>query len=264
MVAPAGAGPPRSEKTAGTASPPDHQSRRHGWLSLGFAALAFLCGLLAGSVFAGVYAGIRGLDLAADEQDFGSFLVSLAGLWVGFLALPLLWARRQGGLDRFLGLSARWVDLPLGVVVGLASTVVTALVSGAALTKREQDALEVIAEEVIDRAVGPVAVTLLVLALCVGTPLAEEVFFRGVLFRGSLQRVSPLWIAVPVAAVVFGLVHYSGDVDSSKVVLVQLGLLSVFGAVLCVLVHRTGRLAASIVAHATFNAVTVVSLLAAR
>jgi membrane protease YdiL (CAAX protease family) len=262
MVAPPGAGSPRADEHAGVTGEDEHD-RRVGWLGLGFAVLCFLCGVLTAGILGATYAGLRGLDLDEAERDFGAFVVGTVGLWMGFLVLPVLWARRTGGPGRSLGLSARWTDLPLGVVVGLGSSVVTALVSANVLNKREQDALEVVAEKVIDRASGPVAVTLLVLVLCFGTPVAEEVFFRGLLFR-SLQRVAPLLIALPVAAVVFGLVHYSGEVDSVKVVLVQLGLLSLFGAALCAVAHRTGRLAASIVAHATFNAVTVVSLLAAR
>lgn len=96
-----------------------------------------------------------------------------------------------------------------------------------------------------------------------GDPLAEEVFFRGLLFR-SLHRVAGLVVAVPLAGLVFGLVHYDPDPVPAVVVAVQLGLLALFGMALCVLVHRTGRLAAGIVAHAAFNSVTVLSILAQR
>lgn len=264
MVAPADTGPDRPAPRAhpGATGADDPGGRRLGWTGLAVTGLSFLCGLLAASILGGVYAAARGLDRAESTRDFGFALVSSAGLWVGFLLLPLLWSQRRGGPRRMLGLSIRWVDVPLGVAVGLASTVVTALVSAAALTQDQQEVLEAKAAEVIDRAQGPAAVVLLVVVLCVVTPLAEEVFFRGMLF-GSLRRL--LWpgAAVLVAGLVFGPVHFGGDTPG-RVVAVQLGLLGLFGVALCALAWRTGRLGASIVAHALFNGITVVSLLAQR
>lgn len=268
MVAPADTGPEpplgdRARPPGPVQAEESPADRRSGWRGLALAAICFLCGLFAASIAGITYAAARGLDQAEAERDLGFALATSAGLWVGFLVLPLVLARRQGGPGRFLGLSATWVDLPLGVGVGLLSTIVTALVSSAILTTRQQDDLEAKAKEVIDRASGPVAVVLLVVALCVVTPLAEEVFFRGLLFR-SLRRVTWVVLAVLMAGVVFGLVHYDGGSSSGVVVAVQLGLLSLFGCALCLLVQRTGRLGASIVAHATFNAVTVISLLSQR
>lgn len=239
----------------------DAGRRRLGLVGLAVAGLSFLCSLLASGLVGGLYAMARGLDQDGARSDLGFALATSVGLWVGFLVLPLVWARRHGGPSPVLGLSARWVDLPLGLAVGLAAAVVTGLVSSVLLTRAQQDTLEAKAEEVVDRASGPVGVVLLVLALCVVTPLAEEVFFRGLLFR-SLHRVTGVVAAALGAGIVFGLVHFSGG--PALVVLAQLGLLGLFGVTLCVLAHRTGRLGASIVAHATFNAVTVVSLLAQR
>ncbi len=70
-----------------------------------------------------------------------------------------------------------------------------------------------------------------------------------------------LAVSVLGAGAVFGLVHFDPAPVPAVVVAMQLGLLAMFGAALCLLVHRTGRLAASIVAHAAFNSVTVVTLL---
>jgi len=244
-------------------APAEDLDRRAGWIGLGVAGLSFLAGLLAASLLGAVYGGARGLDQGAAEGDLGFAVVTAAGLWVGFLVLPLLWARRRGGAARCLGLAARWIDLPLGVAVGLASTFATGIVSAALLTTSQQKALEQKAETLIDRGHGPAAVVVLVVVLCVLTPLAEEVFFRGLLF-GSLRRVTWLGLALVLGGVVFGLVHYDGKPAPGIVVAIQIGMLGLFGLVLCALAHRTGRLAAGIVAHATFNAFTVVTLLARR
>lgn len=257
------------------AAPDDDPDRRRlGWAGLGVAGLAFLGGLLAATLLGALYASARGLDEARADNDLGFAVVTAVGLWVGFLVLPLLWARRQGGPAHYLGLSARWIDLPLGVAVGLASSAVAGIVSSVVLNDSERKALESTAETLVDRARAPAAVGLLVVTLCVLTPLAEEVFFRGLLFR-SLCRVTgaggprPGWkirvaVAVLIGGLVFGVVHYDGKPAAGLVLTLQLGLLGLFGAALCILVHRTGRLGAAVVAHATFNAVTVVTLLSRR
>jgi membrane protease YdiL (CAAX protease family) len=248
---------------ADTAAPADDERsrRRLGWTGLGVASLSFLAGLVSATILGGVYGTARGLDQAAAEGDLGFAVATSVGLWVGFLGIPLLWSRRHGGPARHLGLTARWADLPLGLAAGLGSTIVTGVLSSLLLTTDQQKVLERKAETILDRGQGPGAVVLLVLVLCVFTPLAEEVFFRGLLFR-SLSRVTRLGLALVIAGLVFGLVHYDGKPAPGVVLLVQIGMLGLFGLVLCALAARTGRLAAGIVAHAAFNAVTVITLLA--
>ena len=234
--------------------------RMLGWIGIGVAAFAFLIGLFAASLVGVAWASARGLDPAKAQDELGFSVATSAGLWVGFLVLPVLWSRRHGGPARLLGLRARWVDVPLGLAVGLGSTAVAALASTLVLNAGQQDDLENKARTTVDRASGPVAAVVLVIVLCVLTPLAEEIFFRGLLFR-SLHRVAGLAVSVLGAGAVFGLVHFDAAPVPAVVVAMQLGLLAGFGAALCLLVHRTGRLAASIVAHAAFNSVTVITLL---
>lgn len=267
MVTAADTGPERPASTSGGA--PDGPStgeavarRRLGWMGLGVTGISFLCGLMAASILGAVYAGARGLDQAESEGDLGFAVVTSAGLWVGFLVLPIVWSLGRGGPARVVGLSVRWVDLPAGLAAGVASTVVTALVSSVLLTKDQQDALEAKAVELVDRAQGPVAVGVLVVMLCVLTPIAEETFFRGMLF-GSVRRLMWPVAAVLVAGSAFGPVHYAAGTPG-RVLAVELSLLGLFGVVLCALALRTGRLGASIVAHAVFNGITVVSLLVQR
>ncbi len=265
MAAPADAAPapPRADTALGPAADraQDPARRLVGWAGLGVAALSFLSGLFVATALGALYAGARGFDQSEATADLGFSLVTSAGLWVGFLVLPVLWSRRHGGPARLLGLSARWSDVPLGLAVGLGSAVATAVVSSALLSTGDREALEAKAEVVVDRAQGPVAVVLLVVALCLVTPLVEETFFRGLLF-GSVNRLVAAVVAVAVAGLAFGPVHLDGGLD--RVALVQIGLLGLFGVALCALASRTGRLGASIVAHATFNSVTVVTLLTQR
>ena len=85
-------------------------------------------------------------------------------------------------------------------------------------------------------------------------PLAEEVFFRGMLQR-TLARSWPAWAAMLATALLFAASHFQG---------VQFPALAAFGLVLSVLAHRTGRLGLCTWAHVGFNATTVALLLAER
>ena len=86
--------------------------------------------------------------------------------------------------------------------------------------------------------------------VCVAAPIAEELFFRGFCFT-ALRR----WIGVAGGAiatgVIFGAIH-AGSADA-----VFLVPLAVFGALLCVLYHRTGSLLPCMVLHALNNALAL-------
>jgi membrane protease YdiL (CAAX protease family) len=101
----------------------------------------------------------------------------------------------------------------------------------------------------------PNGIGLLLLALlvtAVAAPICEEIFFRGMLFRLLRTRV-PLWAAVLVSAVAFGLAHASP--------VVSLALLPTFmfmGIVLALVYVRTGWLTNSILLHGLSNAIATV------
>jgi uncharacterized protein len=102
-----------------------------------------------------------------------------------------------------------------------------------------------------DSAVNLVLVTVLV---CLVAPIAEELFFRGLLFgalRGALG-----WIAAAVVTgIVFGIIHAGG---TDVVFLVPLGVL---GFLLCVLYRRTGSLLPGMGVHAFNNALALAATL---
>lgn len=82
-------------------------------------------------------------------------------------------------------------------------------------------------------------------------PIAEEIFFRGFLFRGFKRWASP-GIAMMLSSVAFGLVH-----------LIPLVMVSTFllGLLLASVVERKGSLTPAIVAHMLFNGVGFAVLL---
>ncbi len=86
---------------------------------------------------------------------------------------------------------------------------------------------------------------LIILAVAVA-PIAEEVFFRGMLYN-ALRRRLPLIVAAPIQAVLFGLVHPFGLADRAGVVLIALAL--------AVFYEWRKTLLAPMLLHAMINAV---------
>jgi CAAX protease family protein len=83
-------------------------------------------------------------------------------------------------------------------------------------------------------------------------PIAEELLFRGVIFRWLWQRLS-FWPAAVASSALFGLAHVW--IDS----IVAAGAM---GLVLAWLYERSRSLAPSILMHQTFNAAIVAAALA--
>jgi membrane protease YdiL (CAAX protease family) len=81
-------------------------------------------------------------------------------------------------------------------------------------------------------------------AIC--APVVEEIFFRGVLYRGLRNRMSIIPAAI-IAGVLFGAVHastYPVDTLAPKMA---------FGVIACLLYERTGSLYPGIVLHALID-----------
>lgn len=191
------------------------------------------------------------------EQDpsLASLVVTLAALWAGLVGTAVVASRLKGrgSLREDYGLRIEARDLVLGLVVGVASQLLlTVLYLPFRLLAPDLDPSEE-AERLLDPVKGP-GLVLLTACLVVGAPLVEELFFRGLLQRALARRFGARW-AVAGSALAFGLTHYQP---------VQLLGLVAFGVVLGLMAVRTGRLGPGVVAHAAFNATTVVILVLLR
>lgn len=206
---------------------------------------------------------LASLVLAASgdhELGLGGKAVSALGLWVGLAGAAVVASRRKGSgrpaVD--FGLGFRPVDLPLGVAAAFAAQfVVLPLVALGLSPLLGHPEVEGPARDLVGSASG-LALPVLVLMVVVGAPLVEELFYRGLLL-GALQARFGGAVAVVGSAVVFGLSHQS-QLPAAAVILMMVSL-GALGAVLGVLALRTGRLGPSIVAHATFNLITVAVVL---
>ena len=174
-------------------------------------------------------------------------------LWAGLLGVPLL-ARRAGLLWREqLGWQMRSVDIALGVGAGLLMqfVLVPLLYLPIFYVFGDLD-VEGPAREMTESANSAFDVAVLVAMTVIAAPLTEELFFRGLLQGALRDRLNSLW-ALLIASAAFAVVHFQ---------VIQFPALMLVGVVNGVLVMRTGRLGAALWAHASFNAVTVVVLMA--
>ena len=217
----------------------------------------FLFGLFAGYSLATLIAAL--FYAATGDEDPGLLGqgVSQAGLWTGMVGAAVMASRKKGAgrLRDDFGFRFKWSDLGVGVLVAVGVQLLLLPAIGLLLRPLlGEPEVSGPVRDLLDKSQGPAFIGL-VLSVAVGAPIVEELFFRGLLLRSLQKRRLPTSVAVFLAAVAFGLAHASA-LPVEAVLLVMISL-TAFGAVLAILAIRTGRLGASIVAHAAFNLFTL-------
>jgi hypothetical protein len=101
------------------------------------------------------------------------------------------------------------------------------------------------------------AAPLLVLGSVVIGPFAEELFYRGMLFP-ALRKRMPVWPAMGVSGVLFGISHLQTSLEGYLLVLIIIIPLGMF---LAWIYERSGTLVVPVAAHAMFNLVQVIYLI---
>jgi membrane protease YdiL (CAAX protease family) len=202
------------------------------------------------------------LALAASGASLGDDLtvpqlaVAAGVAWAVFVA-GLVVASRRFGTGVFVGdyavairPSDAWA-IPLGVVTQVVLVPVSYLpLRGIWPDTFSSERLEQRAQDLADKA-GGFDTVLLVLVVVVGAPVIEELVYRA-LVQGSLTSRLGGRLGLPLAALLFALVHFS-PVEYPGLFLAGL----VFGG--CFLV--TGRIGTAVVAHAAFNLTGLVMVL---
>jgi membrane protease YdiL (CAAX protease family) len=226
-----------------------------------YGILLYLAGGVAMSV-ALIATGAVDLDGGSVELELSVPMValSLAAGWVGFVGWPIVASYRKGqrSLARDFGLEIRWIDVAWGLLGGLGALAVS--VAGTVVWR------VVTGEDAPDNAgflpdsPGVLGGIVLFVLVAVLTPIAEELFFRGLVLRAVGRRWS-LAVGVVVSSVVFGSFHFTGDTLGHGLFIVA--VTGLYGAVFALLVVRAhGRLGPAIVAHACVNGIAVIALLA--
>jgi hypothetical protein len=215
----------------------------------GVAAVGALAGAVASVVVTVVYFAIYGLSFVAGDHPW-YLLISEIPLWTGFLAATIYASRVSGtrSLVRDYGLS--WPtseDLGFGVVAGVIGRVWPLILVFLTVWATHEDLSKSSPQVLGETPVGVTGWLVVILVTVVCAPIIEELFFRG-LIQGAFTRRVGVAPAIFITAVVFSLSHVTGEGVFAPFALFPIALL------LGYLRHKTGRLAAGMVAHATFNA----------
>ncbi len=161
----------------------------------------------------------------------------------------VLWIRiRHKVSAAALGLKGRVSDIPLGIGLGLLGYFVAAIVGGMIIEAiRSITGGEVEQPEQIQ--IDGTPSTGLLIAIGIGVvllaPIAEEMLFRGVVFRGLRNWARP-GPAIVLSAFFFGIAHLYPLIIPPIFVL---------GLILAWVVERRGSILPSIAAHVTFNVI---------
>lgn len=180
------------------------------------------------------------------------------------LAVALGWLRvRYPGRVRAVAgrRPPRVADVGIGVAVGTACLIGQNIIvrAIAALADQFGADLPVVQQTLREIAQQPGAAPLFVVTTVLLAPLAEEIIFRGVLFQGLRCRTG-FWVAALGSAVLFTVPHLVEGGGLLAGGIISSGILPL-GVVFAALVERRGSLAPAVLAHATYNAISVVTLI---
>jgi uncharacterized protein len=204
----------------------------------------------------GVLVGVTaGLD-EADERAAAALavLTLLSTLWIGLVVFLVAWRRGIPLAALGLEVPARWRTVALTVLAsyGVVAAYTIALVIVQQVSGRDLDLLRE-GNPLPDYATSSrFTWTVVGVAVVVVAPLAEELFFRGLLF-GALRQFWGLWPALLVSGLAFSAVHLNLSV------MVPYALI---GIVFAWSYHRSGSLWTPIAAHAIVNGIAFTLTLA--
>ncbi len=194
-------------------------------------------------------------------------LLSVAAGWLGFIGWPVLasYVKGQRSLARDFGMRFEPVDVGWGVLGGITVLGFTIALNLFWVVVTGDTAPD--NSGFLPKSPSLVTGMALFLAVAVITPIAEELFFRGLLLRALEKRFNTT-IAIVVSAVVFGSLHITGVTSAAGLAdFVVQGLfiavvITGYGLVFALLDVYTGRLWPSIIAHMVINGIGVVTYLA--
>ncbi len=244
---------PDDAGVASSSSPGDPSPGEPTW-GLGDVVAGILASMVLAALGGGVILAIGGWSEIGEVPIWGLALLQIP-LWSGYLIVTWLATRTKGnGLVADLGLRSSALDVPIGLVIGMATQLVVVpllYLPILELTGRTTEELSEPARDLASRATGWWSWLLFAAMVGLVAPFVEELFYRGLFVRALQKRGASTAATVVGTSLVFAAVHLQ--------VLQFAGLLA-FGLVAAALAVRTGRLGAAIWAHIGFNMTSVVSL----
>ena len=251
--------PPYGPPPAPPSGAPPLPVIRWGMGDVVYGLLLWVAGGIVGTVALFVSGAVDVQNGTVGELSVGMVAIALSAGWIGFVGWPIVasWRKGQRSLAKDFGLDIRWIDVGWGVLGGVGALIVS--VAGGVLWTVVSGDDPPSNGDFLPSSPGIVGALVLWLLVAVFTPIAEELFFRGLMLRAVGRRFG-LPIGIVASSIVFGMFHISAFTGAGLFIVVVTGA---YGAVFALLVLRAnGRLGPAIVAHSVVNTVGVIALLA--
>jgi uncharacterized protein len=234
---------------------PPGQPPRSSWTAPGFPYPRWevkrtLLGLIAGLLIGGLFAPLVVLPFDPDLSSTWALLVAQALLSVTLVVVAIQVASGDRkadvredlallGLRQFRATAFGWL--------AAAYAAYFAFVAAYASLVTQPDQEDIARDLGLDQ--GLAAAIPVVFLIAVAAPVAEEIFFRGMLFGGLRRRLST-YPAAAISALVFGALHATTGISAVPPLII-------FGFVLALLYERTGSLVPGMLLHALNNALAL-------
>lgn len=230
-------------------------AKRSFWKSAGLVALftawTFFGFMLAQVIVAIVFEAMKAANISTAAID-PTIFNTVTNLVVYGLSLLIiigvpLWVKKHKTTIQDLGLNRlpNWKDF-LWLLAGLVAYVIlTALVNGISRVLFPGADYEQAQDIGFSDLTNQLQFIMTFISIVIIAPVAEEVMFRGYLF-GKLKKVSKVWVAVVVSALLFAVAHLQFNVALDTFAL---------GVILALLRVSTGSIWASILLHMLKNGI---------
>jgi len=218
----------------------------------GYADLFLLAGLAMPCLFAGwgaVWLVVRILGLRAAPPAAESIAEMSIGYGLLFAAMMVIFRVQYGRpFWRSLGWTRTGVPFLRIVLCGVGTGLLVALIAGLTRTPPTSG-------PIVEMMQGRTSLILLAIFGTTIAPACEELAFRGFLQPLLVHSLGPV-AGIALASALFGALHFQEYGDSWRFAL----LVAVAGACFGTMRHLTGSTKASAIMHASFNALSFVSL----
>ncbi|MBJ7331753.1 MAG: CPBP family intramembrane metalloprotease [Solirubrobacteraceae bacterium] len=219
-----------------------------------YALLAFFGGLVVSQIavliIGVIWVATSGKDLDVLQDDSSFIVVASAVNEILFIATAVFVARMSGSFAwRDFGL----VRAPFKRTVILMAAVMATYFLILGIYNELVNLAPDDAPEKLGAGAGELRMLCFALLVAVLAPIAEEIFFRGMIFRALWNGIG-LWPAAIVSGLLFGALHIDAGTAER---LLQVVPLAILGVSFALLYSWTGTLYSTIALHATNNAIAV-------
>jgi membrane protease YdiL (CAAX protease family) len=230
---------------------------RRWWMAIALPVWVFVSFVFAQMLVVSIITALREFGVEFDAVNTSVLETAAAALiyllCFGIIVSLPFWVKGFKTTRKDLGLTRlpSWMDLglaPAGFVIyllgsGLTMYAVSHLVSGFDASETQDIGFQDLVHQY--------EYVLAFLTLVMIAPLAEEAIFRGYLY-GKLRKAVPMWLAIVVTSLLFGLLHMKWDGGLLEGVNVALDVF-ILSIVMCGLREMTGSIWAGVVLHMMKN-----------